>query len=50
MNKGFQCNVGIAVDEVPFTSLMTTSDLLRKNLNLGDSVILAFDPSHVHAL
>ena len=50
LNKGFQCNVGIMAGNVQFRSLMTTSDILKKNLKEGDSVMLSFDPVHVHAL
>jgi molybdate/tungstate transport system ATP-binding protein len=50
LNRGFQCNIGIAADKVRFRSLMTASDIVRKNLKEGDRVTLSFDPTHVHTL
>ncbi len=50
LNKGFQCSISITTGKVQLKSLMTTSDLFQKDLKEGDSVMISFDSTHVHAL
>ncbi len=50
INKGVYCDIMMIVGQVRFHAMMTTSDLLDRNLVEKDRVVMAIDPKRVHTL